>query len=140
MNLAMAKESFGLLKLVKAVIADWKERNFTALGTAIGVLIVALVHFARSFGYALPIDIDHDTATRIGIGVAALCSALHVGAPAGASGAVAAAVAGQAGDGAATRDPHATAPVGSQPADAGAAAAVRPVGDGSTDAGGYLRG
>jgi hypothetical protein len=114
MNLASIKEAFGLTKDFKSVLADWKDRNFTALGGAIGVLIVAAVHFARSFGYALPFDIDQDTANRIGIGVAALCSLLHVGAPAAgnAAGVDAAAVARPTGDRDARGIASPAAPVG----------------------------
>lgn len=47
--------------------AKWKARQIT--GTMLGAAIIAAVHFAKAFGYDLPID--NATANTIGGGVIA---------------------------------------------------------------------
>jgi hypothetical protein len=70
MNFSVIPAAFDVLRKGGAVVDDAKARNWSALGGALGVLIYATAHLAKSFGVDLAID--NDTAMHIGVGLSSL--------------------------------------------------------------------
>lgn len=74
MNLSIIPSAFDALRKGEAVADAVQHRNATALGTALGLLLVALVNIAKGLGYDLSF-ITPDMATQLGLLVAGACTA-----------------------------------------------------------------
>jgi hypothetical protein len=149
MNLSLIPAGLDCLRKGDAVADAVKHRNASALGAALGLLLVALVHIAGALGYAQYVSfITPDMATQLGLLVAGACVAWGHWAttpdngilPAKPAGVDAAPVAGPAGDGATVGVTPPAAPVGGEQPNPGPANQVRPDADPAQAPGGYLRG
>jgi hypothetical protein len=147
MNLSLIPAGLDCLRKGGAVADAVKHRNASALGAALGLLLVALVHIAGALGYAQYVSfITPDMATQLGLLVAGACVAWGHWATTPDNGILpakpvdAALVAGSDRVGTALADTPPAAPVGGEQPNPGPANQVRPDADPAQAPGGYLRG
>lgn len=137
MNFTLIPAAFDALRKGSAVEDAVKHRSASALGAALGLLLVSLVNLAKGLGYAQYVSfITPDVATQLGLAVAGACVAWGHWATSPDSGILPAKAAAPA---AAVGAEPAAAPAAAR-ADADAPVDLRNGGDAAQAAGGYLRG